>query len=991
MTLAALALLLLTFHPQEGKLTLEARGSDATVVSATEIPGLWMDGVFQQGFQKVSEGRWRNSGGDLSVETIAGGSIAVTFSPRDGRPHEFRLRIRSDDETEYYGAGERFQALNQRGYVLPMRVDDRYGNKGVGSHKPIPFFISSRGFGVWLDSFAPAMFDLSGTERFNTDLTLSDRSLRVVFIAGPTPAEILKNWTALTGRSPVPPPWAFGLWKSRDVHKNREEVLEDVEKLRRFGIPASVIVLDSPWETGYNDFEINRRQFTDPESMLARIEALGFHLALWLTPFVNSKNVIDMEGISESSKNFAEATPHLVRDAAGNVALSDWWKGKGGLIDFTNPAAKEWWFSQLRKTKVYGTRAFKCDDGEGNFVPDALFHDGTPAAAMKNRYSLLYDRAMQEYIDRELNGDGVLIVRSGYTGMQRYPFAWAGDNRADFSFSDGLPSVLLAAQNAALSGISLWGSDIAGYAGTPDKELFIRWTQFAVFCPFMQIHMTSNLGPWDFDTETLEIFRRYAVLRSQLFPYLYDAVHESARSGMPVIRPMVLAFPDDRDARAQIDQFLFGPDLLVAPMYQRGTRRSVYFPKGIWFDYWSGARHEGPKSMEVEAPLGRIPLFVREGAIIPKLPPDVQTLVARHQRMDPDVVSVDARRIVEVWPGRGRGVTTWDGLSARVEDETLRVTSKTARPIEVHFAPGGPVMKLESRLKETRVPLPAALRVMTFNIRLNLASDGLNAWPRRKEAVAALIRLHDVDLVGLQEALPEQLVDLDALLPHLARFGSGRSAERLGEFSAVYYRKDRFELLDSDTFWLSETPSIPGSKGWDAAYERIATWGKLRDRRTGSVFFHFNTHLDHIGRQARREGARLIMRTIAQIAGGDTPVILTGDFNDVPGSEAYRIVTERGFQDARDVTRCPAHGPDSTWNGFKAIEPGRRIDFVFVRGVPAILQHAILSDTLEGRFPSDHLPVVAELQLAPVNEAVAWPCGDIITEWSISSRSIGRR
>jgi endonuclease/exonuclease/phosphatase family metal-dependent hydrolase len=253
------------------------------------------------------------------------------------------------------------------------------------------------------------------------------------------------------------------------------------------------------------------------------------------------------------------------------------------------------------------------------------------------------------------------------------------------------------------------------------------------------------------------------------------------------------------------------------------------------------------------------------------------------------------------------------------------------------------------------------MRVMTFNIRLNLASDGANAWPHRKEAVASMIRFHGADLIGVQEALPDQLRDLDDLLPEFGRFGLGRSAERSGEHSAILYRKDRFEVLANDTFWLSENPQVPGVKGWDAAYERIVTWGRIRDRKTGSAFFHFNTHLDHIGQQARRESAHLIIRKIEEIAGGAAPVIVTGDFNDVPGSEAYRIVTAAGLRDAMSVSRAPHHGPTSTWNAFQSIEPGRRIDFVFVRGAVDILQHGILSDTFDGRFPSDHLPVVADL------------------------------
>lgn len=255
-----------------------------------------------------------------------------------------------------------------------------------------------------------------------------------------------------------------------------------------------------------------------------------------------------------------------------------------------------------------------------------------------------------------------------------------------------------------------------------------------------------------------------------------------------------------------------------------------------------------------------------------------------------------------------------------------------------------------------------SLRVMTYNIRLNLASDGSDAWPHRREMVASVIRFHGADLIGVQEALPDQLRDLDALLPHFGRFGVGRDAQRGGEHSAILYRRRRFEVLQHDTFWLSETPSIAGSKGWDAANQRIVTWGRLHDRGTGAVFIHFNTHFDHVGEVARRESARLLTARIEEIA-GNAPVIVTGDFNATPASEPYRLVLAAGLRDAFSASRTPHHGPTSTWNAFRAVEPERRIDFVFVRGAVDVLQHGILSDTFDGRFPSDHLPVVAEVQV----------------------------
>ena len=249
-------------------------------------------------------------------------------------------------------------------------------------------------------------------------------------------------------------------------------------------------------------------------------------------------------------------------------------------------------------------------------------------------------------------------------------------------------------------------------------------------------------------------------------------------------------------------------------------------------------------------------------------------------------------------------------------------------------------------------------RVMTYNIRLNLASDGPNAWLHRRTEVVRIMREGRADIIGVQEALPDQLRDLDEMLGGFARFGSGRDADRGGEHSAVFYRATRFELLDDDTFWLSESGS-PGVKGWDAAYPRIVTRGRLRDRVTGKTVEIFNTHFDHVGTVARRESAKILARRLNTVSGA---IIVTGDFNDTAGSEAYRTLIGAGLRDAMTASTSPHQGPRSTWNAFKAVEHDRRIDFIFVRGPVVVLRHAIIDERLDdGRFPSDHLPVLAEI------------------------------
>ena len=262
------------------------------------------------------------------------------------------------------------------------------------------------------------------------------------------------------------------------------------------------------------------------------------------------------------------------------------------------------------------------------------------------------------------------------------------------------------------------------------------------------------------------------------------------------------------------------------------------------------------------------------------------------------------------------------------------------------------------------------IRVMTFNIRYDEPRDNENAWPNRKKLVASMIRFHHADLIGVQEALKRQLDDLDVLLPEYSWVGVGRADGKAGgEFSAILYRKSRFTSLGSSTFWLSETPNVP-SKGWDASYPRIVTWVKLKDTKTGKVFFHFNTHFDHRGVLARKESARLLLDRIRQTV-ADLPVVVTGDFNFTESSDGYQLLTDKNseksvsshlaLRDTRYASQHDHHGPTSTFNEFKALVPGMKIDYVFVKGRIRVLQHGAASDTWDGRFPSDHLPVLAEI------------------------------
>src|SRR5215203_1932966 len=260
-----------------------------------------------------------------------------------------------------------------------------------------------------------------------------------------------------------------------------------------------------------------------------------------------------------------------------------------------------------------------------------------------------------------------------------------------------------------------------------------------------------------------------------------------------------------------------------------------------------------------------------------------------------------------------------------------------------------------------------ALRVMTFNIRYNEPRDGVNAWANRKTKVRDVIRFHKADLIGVQEAQSNQLQDLEKLLPDFAWCGVGRDGAGGGEFSAILYRKSRFKLIETKTFWLSETPEKAGRKGWDANFPRVVTWAKFQDTKTKKTFYHFNTHFDHIGKQARTESSKLLLAQIPKIAAG-TPFVVTGDFNAEETTDVYKILTGRqdgaaSFKliDARYVSKNGHFGGNSTFNNFKELEPGKKIDYVFVGEKTEVFEHAVLSDRWDGLWASDHLPVLAEI------------------------------
>jgi len=599
----------------------------------------------------------------IHLRQVAPGVVEITSIAWEVGYWRFSVR----DAASYFGLGERFDTLDHAHTVVENLSTDNEGVKGTSSYKPIPFFMSTTGYGLWVDTTGEATFDLNATDRNEITVDVTAAKLRIVLFTGPQFPAILSQFTALAGRAIVPPYWAFAPWKARDYHQNGAQVREDVDRNRALGLPASVILIDSPWASAYNDYKFNPKQFDDPAAMVKYIHAQGYKLVLWHTPWINSKSDPPKEAgfagkIAPMSENYQFAAQQnlFVKAPNGRPYVGRWWKGEGSLIDFTYPKAKQWWQDEVRQAIAAGADGFKDDDGEGNFFGDVKFADGTDPRVMRNRYAVLYNNAVEELIQKDLKGNGVLLARSVTTGANGIGFLWGGDNQASFSPLNGLPTVVTAGLGAGLSGMPLWTADLGGYLATPstpDARLIMRWTEYAAFSPLMEVMSSKNIGPWDFDNNgpvgghaALDVYRRYAVLHMSLFPYRYAAAQEAAKDGMPLMRALVLNYQDDPHTRTTKDEYLFGPDFLVAPIIDEGTQRPVYLPPGAWVDYWTGKPATGGTTVIADAPLDTIPVWARADAIIPKIPEDVMTLVPPSESGNTTVHSLDDRRIYELIP-----------------------------------------------------------------------------------------------------------------------------------------------------------------------------------------------------------------------------------------------------------------------------------------------------------------------------------------------------
>lgn len=558
---------------------------------------------------RISKNNWSIQFED-SGTVITGGareSLAQMTSASGGRWLMQRLRLGVGECL--YGLGERFGPLVKNGQSISIWNEDG----GTGSelaYKNIPFFLSSRGYGILVNSAGRVDFDIATERVSQVQFSAEGEELDYYVFRGPTPREVLEKYTRLAGRAPLPPAWSWGLWLSTSFTTKYDEatVSEFVDGMAQRQIPLSVFHFDCFWmkERHWCNFQWDRNAFPDPEGMLKRLKDRGLHVCVWINPY-----------ISQLSELFPEAAKegYLLKRPDGSVFQRDAWQPGMGLVDFTNPKAVQWYQSKLRHLLDMGVDCFKTDFGE--FIPeDVAYHNAADPHLMHNHFSYLYNKAVFELLEAHRGkGNAVVFARSGAIGSQKFPVHWGGDNEATF---ESMAESLRGGLSFCLSGPAYWSHDIGGFSGTANPAVYKRWAAFGLLSTHSRLHGSSSYRvPWLFDEESVQVVRHFAELKNQLFPYLFAAAKDAADHGWPVMRAMILEFADDPAVPYLDRQYMLGSSLLVAPVFRADNTVDYYLPRGKWTNFLTGRVIIGGRWISEKVDFLHIPLMARENSIVP--------------------------------------------------------------------------------------------------------------------------------------------------------------------------------------------------------------------------------------------------------------------------------------------------------------------------------------------------------------------------------------
>lgn len=504
----------------------------------------------------------------------------------------------SPDE-RIFGCGESFTEFNKRGQKVVLWADDANGVQNETMYKPIPFFMSNRGYGMFMHTTTPITCDFGKYFSGVTSLMIGDDELDLFVFLG-NPKEILDEYTTLTGKAAMPPLWSFGFWMSRITYVSEQEGRDVAAKLRENRIPADVIHYDTGWYTTdwRTDYKFAADRFKDPAKLITDLKKQGFHISLWQLPYFTPKNVFFNELIQKGL---------VVKDAKGNIPYED------AVLDLSNPTAVKWYQDKIAGLIKLGVGAIKVDFGEAA-PANGLYASGRTGFYEHNLYPLRYNKAVAD-ITKEVSGENIIWARSAWAGSQRYPLHWGGDAA---NTNTAMAAELRGGLSFGLSGFSFWSHDIGGFVMKTPEDLYRRWTAFGMLSSHTRAHGAPPKEPWDYSAAFLKDFRSMDEMRYKLMPYIYAQAKDCSQRGLPMVRALFVEYPQDKGSWLVDDEYLFGSDILVAPLFENMTERDVYLPPGQWIDYQTNQVYPSGWN-KIKAGAMPVVMLVKEGSVIPHI------------------------------------------------------------------------------------------------------------------------------------------------------------------------------------------------------------------------------------------------------------------------------------------------------------------------------------------------------------------------------------
>lgn len=588
------------------------------------------------------------------------------------------LSLRLHPDESIYGFGESFGSLDKKGKKINVSVKQALGVNSSASYKSIPFYLSTRGYGMLAESSTSMSFDVGATAASAIEIESDSDALSLTFFFENSPKHIIKKYTELSGRGELLPKWVYGVWMSKNSYEDSTELRSVASRLNEEGIHCDVIHIDPAWMDLDNGFELqwDNDNFPAPESLLNELSNQGYHVSLWEYPYLHKGTKMFEEAKNEEYLvRSGEDRPYILRRLSANSRPYT----PVGIVDFTNTEAVDWWAEHHQSLIEMGVDAFKLDFGE-YFPTDGVASDGRTGKTLHNMYPTHYSQAVSKGFDMA-DEVPVLWNRAGWIGSQRYPVHWGGDPDSTF---DGLAASLRGGLSIGVSGFQYWSCDIGGYDGTPSTEVYIRWLQWAVLATSSpRFHGNTPREPWEYGDLALDIARRYIGERYKLLPYIYSLAAKASKEGIPLLRPMFIEFPDADIDLHQESQCMMGPALLIAPVLHSDEEVTVSLPEGIWIEYWTGNSVKGGQKIKLAPDLSEMPIFLRSGQLVLKRdciketsqPPETMRLL-----MAPSAGEL-TKDSTKYQPAK-RSEKIKIGLSLVNQGETVELTTSAPLPVE---------------------------------------------------------------------------------------------------------------------------------------------------------------------------------------------------------------------------------------------------------------------------------------------------------------------